>query len=80
MTLDDHLEKEYQDAEAMAEYRKKVFKETLADADNDRVVDILIDIITEDPTKAKTILTAVDDIFFIDKHIDKIIDRYLDER
>lgn len=80
MTLDDHLEKGYQDAEEMAEYRKKVFKEALADADNDEVVDILIDLITEDPSKAKTILTVVNDIFFIDKHIDKIIDGYLDER
>ena len=80
MTLDDHLEKGYQDATAMAEYREKVFKEALADADNDEVVDILIDIITEDPSKAKRILMAVSDIFFINKHIDKIIDRYLDER
>lgn len=80
MTLDDHLEKGYQDAEAMAEYRKKLFKEALADADNDDVVDILIDIITEDSGKAKRIFIAVNDIFFIDKHIDKIIDGYLDER
>lgn len=77
MTLDDHLEKKYQDAAAIAEYREKVFKEALYSADNDEIVDILIDIITEDPSKAKRIFEFEDDVFLVDKYKDKIIDEYL---
>lgn len=77
MTLDDHLEKEYQDASEVAEQREKIFKEALSEADNDEVVDILIDIITGDPTKAKKIFELVDDVFCVDKYKDKIIDEYL---
>lgn len=77
MTLDDHLEKEYQDAAEVAEYREKIFKEALYSADNDEIVDILIDIITEDPSKAKRIFELVDDVFWVDQYKDEIINEYL---
>lgn len=77
MTLDDHLEKGYQDSEAVAEHQEKVFKEALYSASNDMIIDILIDIITEDPIKSKKIFELVDDVFWVDKYKDKIIDEYL---
>lgn len=79
MTLDDHLEKEYQDAAEVAEQREKVFKEALYSADDDDIVDIIIDIITEDRSKAKRVFELIDDVFWVDKYKDKIIDGYLKE-
>lgn len=77
MTLDDYLEKEYQDAAEVAEQREKVFKEALYSTDNDDIVDIIIDIITEDKSKAKRVFELIDDEFWVDKYKDKIIDEYL---
>lgn len=77
MTLDDYLEKEYQDAAEVAEQREKIFKEALYSADDDDIIDIIIDIITEDKSKAKRIFELIDDVFWVDKYKDEIIDEYL---
>ena len=80
MTLDDHLEKDYQDAAEVAEQREKIFKEALYSADDDDIIDIIIDIITEDRSKAKRVFELIDDVFWVDKYKDKIIDEYLKEQ
>ena len=80
MTLDDYLEKEYQDAAEVAEQREKIFKEALCSTDDDDIVDIIIDVITEDKSKAKRIFELIDDVFWVDKYKDKIIDEYLKEQ